>query len=375
MCVLLALVSAGAASGPQPPRTPDRDTSASVSFDAIRSRADEARTAGRLDEAIELYGRGVRMRPGWIEGHWYLGTAYYETEKYSQCRHAFREVVRLQQENGAAWAFKGLCEFQLKNYRIALNDLNKAHELTVKDPKLILVSRYHRAILLTRFAQYERALQAYSAFSKEGNANPTVIEGMGIAVLRIPFLPSELPPEKRDVVLLAGRASILAGSSGIEAEQAFEELVRRYGDTRNVHYLYGVYLLRDRPEQALAQFHEELRISPNHASAMVQIAQELLKQRDLETATRWATDAVRLAPRNFVARRVLGQVKLEASDVAGAIAELETAVKLEPDSPSVHYTLARAYQRAGRSADAERERAEFTRLERLQQELRGAVDK
>ena len=57
------------------------------------------------------------------------------------------------------------------------------------------------------------------------------------------------------------------------------------------------------------------------------------------------------------------------------MSELKTAVRLEPDSPSVHYTLARAYQRAGRTAEAERERATFSRLERLQQEQRGAVDR
>jgi tetratricopeptide (TPR) repeat protein len=310
------------------------------------------------------------MHPSWTEGQWYLGTAYYEMEKYAEGRNAFRQVVRVQKANGAAWAFKGLCEFQLKNYRAALDDLNRAHGLTVKEPKLILVSRYHRAILLTRFQQYERALQAYAGFAKEGNVSPEVIEGMGIAVLRMPFLPLELPLEKRDIVLLAGRASVLASSSGVEAEQAFEELVRRYGATPNVHYLYGIYLLRDRHEQAVAQFHEELRISPNHASAMIQIAQEVLKQGEVESAMRWATQAARLAPRNFVVRRVLGQVKLQANDIAGAIADLETAVKLEPDSPSVHYTLARAYQRAGRNADAERERATFSRLERMQQELR-----
>jgi tetratricopeptide (TPR) repeat protein len=373
--VLLAFVSAGAAASPQPPRKPAATTSSALSFEAIRTRADEARTAGRLQEAIEFYGRGVRMRPSWTEGHWYLGAVNYELEKYPECRNAFRQVVRLQKENGAAWAFKGLCEFQLKNYRVALNDLNKAHDLQVKDPSLIPVARYYRAILLARFEQYERALQAYASFAKEGNTDPTLIEAMGIAVLRIPYLPGEVPPQKRDVVLLAGRASVLATTNGLEAEQAFQELVRSYGDTPNVHYLYGAYLLRDRPEQAVDQFHEELRISPNHASAMIQIAQERLKQGDVDEALRWAAHAVRLAPANFVARRVLGQVKLGANDVAGAISELETAVKLEPDSPSVHYTLARAYQRAGRTADAERERAEFSRLERLQQEQRGAVDK
>ena len=35
------------------------------------------------------------------------------------------------------------------------------------------------------------------------------------------------------------------------------------------------------------------------------------------------------------------------------------------------YTLARAYQRAGLAADAKGERAEFSRLDRLQQEQRG----
>ena len=62
------------------------------------------------------------------------------------------------------------------------------------------------------------------------------------------------------------------------------------------------------------------------------------------------------------------------NDIAGAITELETAAKLEPDSPSVRYTLARAYQRAGRAADAKRERTEFLRLERLQQEQRGGAN-
>ena len=44
---------------------------------------------------------------------------------------------------------------------------------------------------------------------------------------------------------------------------------------------------------------------------------------------------------------------------------LELGVKLAPESPGLHFTLARAYQRAGRLDDAARARAEFTRLDRL----------
>jgi tetratricopeptide (TPR) repeat protein len=372
---LLALAIHGAIWSPlQLPATPGRG-SPSDSFDTLRQRADEARTGGRFEEAIALYGRAVRLRPAWVEGHWYLGTTYYEIEKYPACRDAFSQVVRLQARNGAAWAFKGLCEFRLKNYRVALADLNKAHGLAVGDANLIPVARYHRAILLTRFEHYEGALQALDEFAREGNSSPMIAEAMGIAVLRLPLLPGELPAEKRDVVLLAGRANFLAASNMREAtQQGFEELLRRYPDTPNVHYLYGVYLLRDRPAQALDEFNQELRVSPNHARAMLQLAQEALKRGELQAALRWAAEAVRITPRSFVGRRVLGQIKLELNDIGGAVTELETAAKLEPDSPSVRYALARAYQRAGRAADAKRERAEFLRLERLQQEQRGGAN-
>ena len=372
---LIALVIHSANSSPlQSPATPGRATP-SGSFDSLRQRADEARTGGRFEEAIELYSRAVRLRPAWIEGHWYLGTTYYEIEKYPDSRDAFRTVVRLQHTNGAAWAFKGLCEFRLNNYSVALNDLNKAHGLGIGDANLIPVARYHRAILLTRFERYEGALQAFDEFAREGNGSPMIVEAMGIAVLRLPLLPGDLPNEKRDVVFLAGRANFLAASNMRDAAQkAFDELLGRYPDTPNVHYLYGVYLLRDRPGQAVEEFTQELRVSPNDARAMLQLAQEALKRGELEAALRWATQSVRLAPRSFVGRRVFGQIKLDLNDIAGAITELETAAKLEPDSPSVRYTLARAYQRAGRAADAKRERTEFLRLERLQQEQRGGAN-
>ena len=66
-------------------------------------------------------------------------------------------------------------------------------------------------------------------------------------------------------------------------------------------------------------------------------------------------------------------MKLQKGDAAGAIVELEAARTLEPSSPSVRFQLARAYQRAGRAADATRERAEFKRLEAQQQVQRGAA--
>jgi predicted Zn-dependent protease len=52
---------------------------------------------------------------------------------------------------------------------------------------------------------------------------------------------------------------------------------------------------------------------------------------------------------------------------------LEKAGKLAPDSARIFYTLWQAYQRAGRSVEAARARAEFDRLARLELQKKGEL--
>ena len=196
-------------------------------------------------------------------------------------------MVRLEPEHGAAWAFRGLCEFKLAEYAPALEHLTRANDLGVgDDPSFLAVVGYHRAILLARFEQFERALDLNAGFVRGGNTSPTIVEALGITLLRLPLLPSEVPPEKREIVELAGRAGLFAiGMMRDAAEQAFQQLVSKYPDAPNVHYVYGTYLIGDRPAEALDQFNIELTRSPDHVLARVQIAQELIKQGEFERAS------------------------------------------------------------------------------------------
>ena len=52
--------------------------------------------------------------------------------------------------------------------------------------------------------------------------------------------------------------------------------------------------------------------------------------------------------------------------------ELEEAVRLAPESPEVHFALARAYARASRDEDAARERDHLRALDRERREKRAA---
>ena len=220
------------------PRVPA--TASSAAFDRLAREGAAAREAGRLEEAIDLYQQAVKLRPSWDEGHWYLGTLYYGLDRYAEARDAFRRVIAAQEKkaakkplsNGRVYGMKGLCEFQVKNYEVALADLLKARDLGVDSDELLSSVRYHTAIIMTRLEQYQFAMLNLQPFAQKGNDAPTVIEAFGMASLRMPLLPSELPPDRREMVLLAGRGSYYQAArlSG-PARPAFEELVGRYPDS------------------------------------------------------------------------------------------------------------------------------------------------
>jgi len=360
----------GGQAPPKAPATPPAKAAApasSAAFDRLVEQATAARNAEQWEDAIALYAKAVKLKPSYVEGYWYQGTAYYTLEKFPECRDRFRTVARLAPKNGAAQAFLGLCEFGLKDYDRSLQHLLQSRILGVGEtPDLGSVARYHTAVLMTRMEQYEQALETLGEFAAEGDDNPRVIEAMGLATLRMAMLPAEAPPDRRERILMAGRASFLMATRNTAgAAKAFDALVARYSDAPNVHYANAVFLLGEQPDRALEEFKRELEIQPDHPWSLMQIAYEYLKRGEGAAALPWAKQAVAVAPNAFPARKALGQALLENGDVDGAIAELLTGIKLAPQSPGLHFQLARAYQRAGRLDDATRERNEFTRLDRL----------
>jgi len=378
--VLVALCLAGGASlasaqAPAPAKPPARPRPATAKpatadpagFAAIAKQASAARDANDLDTAVALYKRALALKPDWTEGWWGLGTACFDLDRYADANDAFRRVLAKDDSDGVTWVFKGLTSFKLKRYDEALSELTQARRRGVTASREISeTARYHTALLLTRNEDYEQSLAVLSDFGLEGNDSPRIIEAMGLATLRMPILPEDLPGTRRELVMMAGRAQYFFAARLLQASQnAFETLASRYPDTPNVHYAYGVMLAGEQPEQAIERFKRELKVSPTHVLAKIQIAFAYIKRSEFAEAKPWAEQAVQEAPNQFIAHNALGQVLLATGDVEGAVRALENAVKLAPDSPAMHFALARAYRAANRAADADREQAEFTRLDRL----------
>lgn len=374
--LMLLSVAAVATTPEAPPAAPKpspaRPAAASSSFDQLAAKAAQARDAGRAEEAIRYFRQALALRPAWTEGSWSLGTVLYDLGRYEEARDCFRRVVAAQPANGLVLALQGLCEFQIGNYERALDEMQKARGLGIAKPEILAAASYDVAVLLNRFERYEAAFDVLREFSLQGKDSLGVIEAFGLSVLRLPYLPAEIPAEKRELVLMAGRGGfqMAKGRRSPAGRLAFEELSVRYPTEPNVHYAYGTFLLPDDPDRALEEFRRELRASPNHYQAMLQIAFDQINRGNYQDALPLARKAVEIAPAFSAARNAFGRALLETGEVERAIEELEAGVKLAPASPEMRFALARAYQRAGRADDAARERAEFLRLDRAMRAAR-----
>jgi tetratricopeptide (TPR) repeat protein len=370
------LVSAGLAAQTAPRPAPVVPSPVGGTAQREATLAATARKAGRLDEAIAHYQKALRADPSWIVGRWELGSILYDLDRYEEARPAIRSVIAAQPKNAVALALLGLCDFQLKDYDRALNHLQSARALGLPNEEVSTVADFHMAILLTRAGKFEGAYEILRAFGRLGKDSPAIIEAIGLAQLRLPYLPEEAPADKHEMILMAGRAGYLMaqGRRSLAARGAFEELLSRYPAEPNVHYAYGTCILPEDPDAALAEYARELEVSPNHYLAMLRIAVEQLKRSNPQAALPYAQKARELAPEFFAARLVLGRVFLEMGDLEKATAELEKATQIAPENPEAYFSLGRAYQKLGREADARRMRSKFLVLEKEQQRRTKGAD-
>jgi tetratricopeptide (TPR) repeat protein len=362
---LAALLGPVAAAGQRVPE------SAPAAFNRVSEAATKARTQNRIADAIGLYRQGVKLRPTWAEGWWFLGELLYDQNKYPEARGSLRRLIDLDRTTGPGFALLGLCEFETKEYDKALNHIYQARRLGLgDDPQVRRVVLFHEMLLLTRIQQYESAVQVLVNVVKDGGAGPTVIEAAGLAGLRRPIFPEDVPEGDKDLIERTGRAvCAMAARDTAAAQTYFAELLAAYPKTPNVHYLYGSFLSATDKEGGLREYHNELELNPKHTEALATIALEYEVRGDLDTAVMYARRAVEANGQFFGAHAVLGKLLVNAGDVEQGIKELEIARQQASDSPQVHFSLATAYAMAGRKAEAAHEREEFARLKKLTDEI------
>ncbi len=341
------------------------------SFEELSQSAQQAYDAHSDDEAVRLFSQAVELKPDWAQGWWAIGMIEYQHDRYPECRDALTRMVALDASAAPGFALLGLCEFNTKQYDLAFDHLKKAHMMVpVKNAggQLLDIANYHLAVLLTRQGAFELAQEIFVQVALKNPNNQAGIFASGVASLRMPILPSEVPKNQIEVVSMAGKAFWdLIIEPPEKAEADFKALVAAYPKFPNVHYFYGEYLSAHHPEVSAPEFLEELKVDPGNVPARVQLALRYIAEGDSANALKYAREAVALSPDSVGSQLALGEALRASGDDKNALAAYQAAERLDPDSVKVRLYLLNAYRAVGRVDDMRREQQEYERLKSAEQ--------
>ena len=154
-----------------------------------------------------------------------------------------------------------------------------------------------------------------------------------------------------------------------DAVAEYRKAIEKNPAAINLHFRLGRALLLqshspDALEAARKEFEAELKLNSSDAVAEYEIGQILLAQNQPREAAPRFERALAEAPDFAEALLAVAKLRADAQRYDEAIPLLERAVRLEPASESAHYNLMLAYRNAGRTADAQREKAEVDKLKR-----------
>jgi len=255
-----------------------------------------------------------------------------------------------------------------RRYDAALDSLSHAEGLKFQGPpELARSARLHLALVLTKSGSFERAITVLTELTLLHKKAPDSAVAAGIAGLRQPWLPFEVPEASRDLVFQLGDAMASAMEKDYkEATQKFEAALQQYPQEPNVHFRFGAFLNIQDSARGVEEIRKAVELAPDHVPALVGLTVMSLKREELDTALEYGERAVKAGPGDFSTHIALGRALLAKENPARAAAELEMAVKLAPASPEARFSLASAYSRLGRKEESARELTEFKRLQRLE---------
>ena len=134
------------------------------------------------------------------------------------------------------------------------------------------------------------------------------------------------------------------------------------GFTHAEMQLGRAWMRLEKYDEATTAFEDVIKAEPYNLDAHIFLIVLYRKANRLQDEIRECRTVLATIPDNYGANFNLGRALLDTGDFEGAIQPFQKAIEGKPDRPEPHMFLADVYERLGRQADAEKERAEGKRL-------------
>ena len=322
MVILAWLLSTSRVAQASPQQTTARSLSSSelVQAEALINQ-------GKLDEAIALLNELARRQPATAGLEAKLGKAYYQKRSFQQAVAHFKAALQQDPEDGETVQLLGLSFYSLGQLDQAIPLLEKVQ---ARLPPTDIDTAYLLGVCYLKTQQLEKARAAFARMFSVLPDSPTAHLLFAQMMVR-QQLEEKAIPELQKAITLDPRLPM-------------------------VHFLLGeIYLFKSNPQAALEEFKKELEISPTVWLVYWRLGDAYVRHEKYAEAERVLKQAIWLNETFTGPYVLLGQIGLKKGDLELAVGFLERALKMDPNNYYAHYFLGQAYQKLGRTVEANRE--------------------
>jgi tetratricopeptide (TPR) repeat protein len=277
--------------------------------------------------------------------HFHAGV---EAEKSGQLDSAvaeFRKAIELDPKLATAFADLGAVYIEKRDYATAIPPLKRALELS---PDL---EGAHRLL------GYALLAQGYATEAIPHLEQAHAEDALGIALLEAGKLPEALAalqkalaqnPDDPELLYYYGR------TSGLLSKQVFDQLETRFPDSARAHQMMAqdYAVLRDVPS-AEREFSEALRLRPQTAGLHLQLGELYARAQQWDKAEEQFRLETALQPGSPEAFYRLGEAQLQSGKFHEAREALVHSDQLRPNMPETLYQLGKAAAMDGDNAMAQ----------------------
>jgi tetratricopeptide (TPR) repeat protein len=312
------------------------------------TRAQSLLNQGRPDEAIVLLEPLARAESKPVGVDATLGKAYFQSRKFQQAVAHLQLALEQAPEDWESTQLLALVYYSMAKCAQALPLLIR---LRARLPESEIDSPYLIGVCHLKTGQWDDARRAFADMFAA-------------------------PPDSGMAHLMLAKMMVrqkLEDRAAPEIQKALELDPR----LPMAHFLLGeIYLYQNKPPEALEEFKKELAINPTVWLVYWRLGDAYFRLEKYDDAERVLKEAIWLNDSFTGAYLLLGEVELKKGNVQLSAGFLERALKLDPRNDYAHYSLARAYQQMGRTAEANRhfEMTRTLRAEKKTEEERAFQD-
>jgi tetratricopeptide (TPR) repeat protein len=309
---------------------------------------------------------------------------YVQEKQYSQAIAIYKQILAEDPSDERARSFLANVYFRQGEIEKALAEMEKLREISASPDKVELAicrilldadrrpegvirlkallkrdphSDAARALLILAYYQQGDLAGTKKLLRQVGPSSPAYEESV-LMLARILQQEKDFPgaekaleramadKQHRRLNFYVALAMLYAGEDKIaKSHGVFTQAFVDFPDNVEVHYEYALFLHKlDDTAGSMRQMEEVLKLDPQHARALNYVGYTWAEEgRNLEKAKTYIEQAVLQLPKDGFVRDSLGWVYYQLGDFPAAVRELELAVALSSDDPTIYEHLGDAY--------------------------------